>query len=347
MCTRILNNIDVSHVTVGRSMDWEFPLPAYIYAQPAQQKRVGLSTEHATALGIAQENILSWDAKFASVTTQVGDDSTFGTDDGINEAGLVVNVLYNSESDYGPIPSESSFLALSVLRWGQFILDNFDTVTGAIEYFQQNKITLVSETVPGDDESSAELQVALSDKAGNSAIIEVHAGKMVFHTNKNYTVVTNQPSYEAQLVMSQYWFYQWGLSEVTNNNPVYTTPGGGTSVQRFQRACFYRYMHRSEQDKTDRLMQVRSMINTCAVPLLFQANNHDGEESPYTLWVNLSDSTHQRYYFLFTDRIGGLEFDVTNIKESKRIKVAGDGATSLNHGIANSAMAPCRALFQD
>lgn len=347
MCTRILNNIDISHVTVGRCMDWEFMLPAYIYAQPAQQRKVGISSKHATALGIAQENILSWNAKYASITTQVGEDTTFGTDDGINEAGLVVNILYDSDCDYGPIPSKSPFQALSVLRWGQFILDNFDTVASTIEYFQQNKITLISEAVPGDEDSGAELHVALSDKTGNSAIIEIHAGEMVFYTDKQFTVVTNQPSYEAQLIMSQYWFYQWGLSEVTNHNPVYTAPGGDTPVQRFQRACFYRYMHRTEKAKTDRLMQVRSMINTCAVPLLFQANNHGGEDSPYTLWVNLADSTNQRYYFLFTDRIGGLEFEVNNIKESKRIKVAGDKATTLNHGIANSAMEPCQALFVD
>ncbi|SBT18850.1 Linear amide C-N hydrolases, choloylglycine hydrolase family [Marinomonas gallaica] len=303
--------------------------------------------QHAAALGIKHENILSWSAKYASITTQVGDGATFGTDDGINEAGLVVNILYDSDCDYGPVPSNSSFQALSVLRWGQFILDNFDTVESTIEYFQQNKINLISEAVPGDENSGAELHVALCDESGNSAVIEVHDGEMVFYTNQEYTVVTNQPSYAAQLIMSQYWFYQWGLSEVTNHNPVYTAPGGDTPVQRFQRACFYRYMHRSKKVNADRLMQVRSMINTCAVPLLFQANNHGGEESPYTLWVNLADSTHRRYYFLFTDRIGSLEFEMSNIEESKRIKVAGDQATTINHGIANSAMEPCRVLFED
>lgn len=31
MCTRILNNIDLSQVTVGRNLDWKFMLPAYLY----------------------------------------------------------------------------------------------------------------------------------------------------------------------------------------------------------------------------------------------------------------------------------------------------------------------------
>ncbi len=347
MCTRVLNNIDVSHVTVGRCMDWEFMLPAYVYCQPANRYCQGLGSEQALELGIDKAHILTWQARYASVTTQVGEEGVFGTDDGINEAGLVVNVLYDAGCDYGAVPSSGDFHALSVLRWGQFILDGFATVGSVLEYFKCHHIHLVSESVPGDESSGAELHVALSDAKGDSAVIELHDGKMVFYENPQYTVVTNQPSYETQLVMSQYWFYQWGLSEAINDNPVYTCPGGDTPVQRFQRACFYRYMHRTQEGRVDRLMQVRSMINTCAVPLGFQADNHGGDDSPYTLWLNLADSQQLRYYFLFTDRLGGLEFDVKGVTETKRLKVAGEGATTLSHGRANEMMQPCAPLFED
>lgn len=351
MCTRILNNIDRSNVTVGRCMDWEFSLPAYVYIQPAGRESCGISEAVALSKGITEENVLTWTARYASASTQIGDNDLFGTDDGINEAGLVVNVLYDSESTYGNLPGTEPFKALSVLRWGQFILDSFASVEEAVAYFKATPIYLVNESVPGDEECDAELHVAISDQFGNSVIIEMREGVMIFYQNANYTVVTNQPGYDAQLVMSQYWFYQWGISPIENKNPVYTAPGGDTPVQRFQRACFYRYMHRSEKSETDRLMQVKSMINTCAVPILFQADNHPNEEgdganeSSYTLWLNLADSQRLRYYFLFTDRIGALEFDVLNIQETKRIKVSGEGTTSISHGVVNEDMEPCEALF--
>ena len=54
-----------------------------------------------------------------------------GTADGMNEKGLVANILYLAESDYGK--PDGSKPPLSISLWGQYALDNFATVAEALD----------------------------------------------------------------------------------------------------------------------------------------------------------------------------------------------------------------------
>lgn len=300
MCTRILNNIDTNQVTVGRNLDWKFMLPAYLYRFAAGRYCMGISLEMMETLGVNDRQVLRWQAKYASIATLVGDDSSgFGASDGMNSEGLVVNALLDSGASYGDATLSHNYKALSVLRWPQYVLDCFSSVNEVQDFFSSIDIRLISESVPGAPDSKARLHLAVSDKKGHSLIIEVSDGLMSFYSDDSYTVMTNQPSYPAQLQLMQYWLFQWNKSPESNLSPVYTTPGGCSPTQRFERACFYRYMH-GESTLLDRLAQVRSMVTTCSIPLHCQLNE---KQVPYTLWSNLSDTKTLTYYFQNTEAL--------------------------------------------
>lgn len=128
--------------------------------------------------------------------------------DGLNEAGLAVNGLYDSHVNYGPTDGKGHFLSAN--RWVQFVLDRFANVQQAIQYFATRNITIVSELLPDTSDTQSHLHLALSDAEGNSGVIEVRNGRFDLYESRHDTVVTNQPDYETQRMLTAYWQYIWG-----------------------------------------------------------------------------------------------------------------------------------------
>ena len=78
--------------------------------------------------GLAGPDSPKWTSKYGSVVTSV---YNIATADGMNEKGLVMNMLYLAESDYGG--TKKGHPPLSVSVWGQYALDNFSTVNEAVD----------------------------------------------------------------------------------------------------------------------------------------------------------------------------------------------------------------------
>ena len=96
MCTRIVYETGTGAFITGRGMDWSDPTaPFQIFSFPRGLERKGGPVDNAIA----------WRSQYGSVTCSMYDASTT---DGMNERGLVANVLYLAEADYGdymdPIP---------------------------------------------------------------------------------------------------------------------------------------------------------------------------------------------------------------------------------------------------
>ncbi|ARP40623.1 linear amide C-N hydrolase [Vibrio syngnathi] len=375
MCTRILNNINRSHVTVGRNMDWEFPLNPTVSYTPSIGQRFGMSVQEvekvnakSPTLPLTQDGVLDWDIEYASISTLLGSESNgYGFCDGMNEQGLVANALYDTNCSFG-LNQTKEQKGLSILRWGQYILDRFASVQEAVDSLSRQNIYLYGGQVPGDDLSAATLHIAISDKDGNSAILEVHNSEIKIYKSDNYTVMTNQPNYPTQLKMMDYWLYQWNKPDlfneldertaiaenhIRNPHPTFSVPGGYTSVQRFERACFYRYMYNPQAYKIDPVAQVCSMVATCNVPPAFEElYPHNLLEklekklgysvNSYTLWTNISDSTKRRYYLMSNLSVQSLWFDF-DFPSPKCYTLVVDKALE-NAGImglANTEMLPC------
>ena len=162
-----------------------------------------------------------WVSKYGSLTASGYD---VGTADGMNEKGLVANLLYLAESDYGKLDGKPP---MSIAVWAQYVLDNFATVAEAVDALRKQPFRVIAPKLPNG--SGAQLHLAISDVNGDSAIFEYLAGELVIHHGKQYQVMTNSPSFDQQLALNAYWASIGGLTFL---------PGTNRAADRFARASF-------------------------------------------------------------------------------------------------------------
>ena len=87
-CTRTLYVGANNTVITGRNMDWMEDMASNLWVFPAGLKRDGA----------AGPKSIQWTSKYGSVVVS-GYEA--GSADGLNEKGLVANLLYLAEADYG------------------------------------------------------------------------------------------------------------------------------------------------------------------------------------------------------------------------------------------------------
>jgi len=176
-CTRcvLLGKNDI--VVVARSMDWMEDPGTNLYAFPKGIKRDGVSGKDSIA----------WTSKYGSLVCSFYEVASV---DGMNEKGLVANVLYLVESDYGQPDGSKPLLSISL--WGQYVLDNFATVAEAVEALKKEPFAIMAPTLPNGSKGHGHLSI--SDPSGDSAIFEYVKGKLVVHHDRKYQVMTNSPT---------------------------------------------------------------------------------------------------------------------------------------------------------
>jgi len=211
-CTRAMYAGAEGLVITGRSMDWFQDLSSNLWVFTRGMKRDGAAGKQSA----------TWTSKYGSLVVSAYE---AGTADGMNEKGLVANVLYLAESDYGA--PEAGKAKLSVMAWAQYALDNFATVAEAVEALGKEPFQIVAPVLP--DGKASSLHLSLSDPSGDSAIFEYIGGKQVIHHGKAYHVMTNSPSFDQQLAIETYW---------KGVNPLEFLPGSITAADRFVRATF-------------------------------------------------------------------------------------------------------------
>ena len=169
MCTRLVYLGPDDMVVTGRSMDFSIDIPANLWIFPKGIMRSGQ----------VGPNSISWQAKYGSVIASSWD---IATPDGMNEQGLVANLLWLVASEYQPFDKNGDKPGLSIAAWAQYVLDSFATVQEVVDELRQERFTLVSEFIPGTDKFTT-VHLSVSDASGDSAIFEYIAGKLVIHHN--------------------------------------------------------------------------------------------------------------------------------------------------------------------
>jgi choloylglycine hydrolase len=74
------------------------------------------------------------------------------TSDGINEAGLVANLLWLAESQYPKFNTNKP--GQSIALWAQYVLDNFATVQEAVAALEKDPFA-ICQTAPSSNTSAA------------------------------------------------------------------------------------------------------------------------------------------------------------------------------------------------
>lgn len=270
-CSRVLWADNGQAVVVGRNMDWPVDTRAKLWAFPRGITRSGLSGD---------DNSLQWTSKYGSVAVSFYD---VGTADGINEKGLVVNSLWLTEADYGP--RDPKLPGLSLALWLQYMLDNFATVTEAVQASEHDAFQVVGLNVPGGD--AATLHIALADASGDSAIIEiVGGGKVRIHHDRSYRVMTNSPSFPEQLA---------NLQKYQGFGGAVALPGTSEAADRFVRAAYYLQNLPKPQDFRQTIASILSVMRNVAQP--FMQPDPKRPEASHTVWRTVSDATDREYFF--------------------------------------------------
>ena len=240
-CTRVVYQGNKDMVITGSTMDWKEDTRSNIWIFPRGMERNG-------EVG---KDPMRWKSKYGSVVTSAYD---ICSTDGMNEKGLVANLLWLAESSYPQWNGEKP--ALSIAAWVQYMLDNFATVSEAVSEIEKNTFDVVSDMMP-DGTRMATLHLSISDATGDNAIFEYIDGKLNIHHNRSYQVMTNSPVFDQQLALDDYWKTIGGTTFL---------PGTNRAADRFVRASFYINAIPKTEDTRTALASVFSVIRNTSVP---------------------------------------------------------------------------------
>lgn len=288
-CTRILEVNKGQAVMVGRNMDWLEDMQAKLWVYPQ-----GLSRD-----GMAPINSLKWISKYGSIVATAYDAITT---DGMNEKGLAAHLLSLPESDYGK--RDEQLPGMSVLLWAQYFLDNFQTVDEAVQFTENASIQLLPAYIP-NLKKSVNVHLALEDATGDSAIIEYIHGKPIVYHHHEYTVLTNSPTYDQQLVnLKQYQGFG-------GDKPL---PGTTDPKDRFVRAAYYTAHLPEPSSDREEVLEILSVMQNVGQPYGTKA-----PERPiisHSIWRVVADLTHRTYYFDSTTSFNMIWTDLDKFKLS-------------------------------
>lgn len=270
-CTRAVYLGPEDTIITVRSMDWLTEMETNLWAFPR-----GMARNSA-----AGENSLEWTSRYGSVIASIFEN---GSVDGINEQGLVVNMLYLTESVYPtPLPNDTR-KPMSISVWVQYFLDNFATVAEAVTELKTEPFYVIPTTSPEGKPGTVHLSI--SDATGDSAIIEYVEGKLNIHHSREYQVMTNSPIYEHQLALNTYWQSIGGTTML---------PGTNRAADRFVRASFYINAVTQTSDNQEAIAAAFSVIRNASVPRGISTPEQPNISS--TIWRTVIDHKNRRYYF--------------------------------------------------
>ena len=155
-------------VYIAKSYDW-FNGQGYILVNKRGETKFSFPVDKNT-------KSFSWTSKYGSVTfNQYSKDFPNG---GINEKGLVIEVLWLNKTNFGKIKNNK---VLNELQWIQYGLDNFKNVNELLNNIKAISIKRLY----------AKVHFFIGDASGKSAIVEYIKGKLVVNTKPQNMCITN------------------------------------------------------------------------------------------------------------------------------------------------------------
>lgn len=293
-CTRVMYAGKDGVVITARTMDWSTEMKTDIWIFPRGIARTG-------EVG---ENSIRWTSKYGSVATSSFD---ITTSDGVNEKGLVANMLWLTESKYETWDGKRDGLSMSL--WSQYMLDNFATVQQVVDCMRSGTFVVVTDQMPGQSHE-ANLHLSVSDASGDSAIFEYIDGKLMVYHGKEYKVLTNSPSYDQQLAITKYWQQIGGLIML---------PGTNRAADRFVRASFYVNRMSQEVNNETALASMFSIIRNCSVPYGISTPGEPNIST--TQWRSVVDQKNLVYHFEPTMPVSGFWVDLKKIDFDEKASI--------------------------
>lgn len=269
-CSRVLWNDNGRAVLVGRNMDWFEDMRSNLWILPRGMDRDGLT----------ETNPLKWTSRYGSVIVSAYD---VGTADGVNEKGLAVHYLYLPETTVGP--RDESVPGLSMSLWAQYYLDRFATVAEAVNALKTEPYQLRMAVEP-TSKKPATVHLALNDATGDSAVLECIKGEIRVYHSREYTVMTNQPTFDKQLE---------NLKQYRGFGGEKRLPGTHEPADRFVRGAYY--VRNLPKPKSDReaVAALMSVMRNTSAP--FGVADPERPNVSTTIWRTITDLTNGVLYY--------------------------------------------------
>ncbi len=294
-CSRVVYQGPKGTIITARSMDWNEDMKTNLWIFPSGLERNGE----------AGPNSFKWTSTFGSVIATAYDCSS---SDGMNEKGLVANLLWLAESEYEAWDQKKA--GLSIAAWVQYVLDSYATVEEAVRGLSKQEFVVVTGDTPGRN-SQATLHLAISDPTGDNAIFEYIGGKLVIHHSRSYQVMTNSPIFEKQLALNEYWKTIGGTVML---------PGTNRAADRFVRASFYINAIPQTDNAPVAVASVFSVIRNVSVPYGISTPGQPNISS--TRWRTVADHKNKIYFFesALTPNTFWVEFKDIDFSKTGKVK---------------------------
>lgn len=286
-CTRAFLNTYPGYMVSARNLDFFGPVDPSLVITPQ-------GIEHTGSEGAQAKR---WKTRYGSVVIYA--DGVFPMD-GINEKGLAGHTQYYTNGRQVQQDNKDK-PELDSRAWLSYLLDNYATVDEALQGLKD--VRLAAKKMPIDYASDTK-HIALEDKSGDSAIIEIDHGKVNIYHNRDYRVMTNPPSYDRQ------------LKNLAKFNPADAEhiPGTQSAEDRFVRTSIGLKNIPQPDSKAQAQGFVLSVINNVAFPInypdasdpMVKAVTESYEKySKYplenkgiaTYWTTLADLSNSEYHF--------------------------------------------------
>ena len=274
-CSRAVYFGKEGQTVTGRTMDWfvsDMDTNMWVYPR-------GLERTSNT------KTPFNWKSKYGSVVVTIYDAATA---DGMNEKGLVANLLYLAESKYPAAKADDKRPTLPISAWVQYVLDSYATTAEAVEGLRKEEFRTVPITAPTGEPGTVHLSV--SDASGDSAIFEFIDGKLTIHHGKQYQVMTNSPIYSEQIGLERYWKAIGGSTML---------PGTNRATDRFARLSYYVNEATQTADPRRAVATVFSLMRNVSVPIGIKIPGQPNIAD--TLWLTVSDQKNKVYYYQDTN----------------------------------------------
>jgi choloylglycine hydrolase len=291
-CTRVIWAAPDGQVFVGRTQDWTEKANSAFRVYPRGLERTGA----------VAENPHKWTSKYGSVVLSAYD---MGSHEGVNERGLSAHALYLAvEAAFGERDPKRE--AIGIMQWVQYYLDNSATVAEAVE--AQKSFVFQIEPLILPNGYPTLVHVSLSDKSGDSAVIEYINGKARIYHDKRFTVMTNEPTYDKQIEnLKQYRTFG-------GDKPL---PGERTPSDRFVRAAYYANGLPKPTSRGEGAAYMFSVIRNVSVP--FGLGDPDRPNVASTIFRTVQDLTGGRYYFesTYAPNVVWIDYDKLDFSQGR------------------------------
>ena len=318
-CTAVNIVAKDGSVVAGRTMEWAFDMKWQLTTNP---KGTAISLSAPTSLQLPATSLPS---KYAFVAIAPG--VLAGPPaylEGQNEAGLAIsgNFLPGFTEYQTVTPQDKNYV--SIMNLGGFILGMFGSVKELRNELPKYKVWFDPSEVKGLP-TPPWLHLVLTDRDGDSIIVEFVKGQMVIHNN-TAGVLTNAPTYDWHLNnVRNYLSLTVGNTNVTElgqGGGLLGLPADYTPPSRFVRATYLKQFTYQPSNSVDAMQAAGHILNNVDIPVGV-ARSTDGKQvvSDYTQWVNLKDLKNNRMKIAnYANRTNFIEIDLNEVFKSGKSK---------------------------